>query len=286
MGGKKMSESFGDWILRQAKRGTDYAGRQARRAGDSLVNAWDNLHPGAKTVLSFLPIVGDAAELTAQGYKMAVQKKQGDPVIITLSAIGLMADAGNLTGIGAGFNVAIAGLKGAYQLMKPSARKGLQALMEQCSKDPVKMRKMIEALTELSKNPKLLNMFFTNSYMREHLTEVLTTAVFVGLKPATNMAETLYRKVTGKEVSSLETENSSPTNGVASSGNRASQDQVMDLVDSYLSQSNQQFSDQERQELVSILSQKLGLDKESPEGNARKNTPNLISTAKTGIEIG
>jgi hypothetical protein len=126
----------------------------ARKLGDGLVSGWDNLPPLAKSVLSLLPVAGDAAELAAQAYKIQVQKKQGDPVIITLSAIGLMADAGNLTGVGAGFNVAIAGLKGAYQAMKPAARAGLRELMESCSKNPQQMKLFLEALTILAKNPK------------------------------------------------------------------------------------------------------------------------------------
>jgi hypothetical protein len=271
-----MSESFGDWLS-----------RQGRRVGDSLVNTWDNLHPGIKTILSFLPVVGDGAELTAQFYKMAVQNKQGDPVIMTLSGIGLMADLGNLTGVGAGFNVLLAGLKGAYQLMEPTARKGFQALMKECSKDPAKMGRMLETLTELAENPKLLSLFF-NPHMGEHLVEVLNTAAFVGLKPASNLAENIYRTFYRQEIGSLQPENSPQTNRLlASSGNGVSQEQVLAIVDNYISQSNQQFNDQDRETIASIVSQQLGLSKGNLAGDIQENTSqNPISKAKAGIEMG
>jgi hypothetical protein len=218
----------------------DWAKRQARRAGDSVVRGWDNLHPGIKGVLSLLPVVGDGAELAAQAYKIAVQKKQGDPVIITLSALGLMADAGNLTGVGAGFNIALAGFKGAYQLMKPAAKKSLRELMEICSKNPAQMGRFLEFLTLLAKNPKLFNEFLTNPILRDNLPEILRTAVFVGLKPAAHLAQSIYKSVTGKDLDLSSAENSGTGDiALVDTQNRdPKQQEVLDRANAYGAENN------------------------------------------------
>jgi hypothetical protein len=121
--------------------------------------AWDALPAWAQdTLISVVPF-GDGVDLVKETYNAAIGKGV-DPVVVTLSVVGLAGDLGWLDGIIPdpvdGVNAGAALLKAAYKQMGEPAKAALKTLIERVSKNADELAQFAKRLGDLVPNAQLL----------------------------------------------------------------------------------------------------------------------------------
>jgi hypothetical protein len=154
----------------------------AGQAGD----AWRKAPPWLQGIVGIIPF-GDGIDLAIEAHRQANGRK-ADPVVVTLSALGLAADAATLTGIGAGFNASLSMVKVAYNSMGAIGKEAMQRVFAKAAQDPKTMQRLLDTLVELAKDGTLVRL--TQDF--RNLPKVLETGIIRGGKFAAHQIKSLY----------------------------------------------------------------------------------------------
>lgn len=161
------------------------------QAGD----AWRNSPSWLQGIVGLIPF-GDGLDLAIEAHRQA-NGRGADPVIVTLSAFGLAADAATLTGIGAGFNATLSMVKAAYNSMGAVGKEAMQRVFAKAAQDPKAMQNLLDTMVGLAKDGTLVQL--TKDF--RSLPKVLETGIIRGGKFAVHQAKSIYLRSKDSEKS-------------------------------------------------------------------------------------
>jgi hypothetical protein len=249
-------------IVQGIRKGGELLDQGAQRA----VNAFENLSPLEQGIIGVIPF-GDAIDLLVQTHKQA-KGKGADPVVVTLSALGLAADLGTVSGVGLGFNASISAIKVAYKSMSAVGKAAMKNVFAEAAKNPKAMKNLVNSIVELAKDGTLLKL---TTELRELLPDILATGLLKGAKAAVHKARSVV----------YDRNRSSSDKGDSTTElNTASISSVENSISTSQSQDKNESISKQRYDAIAALLEENGVLHTDP------NWPTMMAQAATGTKIG